>query len=183
MALGWMKKVKSELKKVQYPFIGMTGVPKKLGKAAQHLSDGLPGKAHKEASKVIEKSDDEKLIEYAESMVEKIENRIDAKFDRVRVLKSMRRYHEAVELLEYLEGKACEGLETQEDAREELQEVKEDEDAQLELKAWKVLAKVKKSNEKAKSNADKKKNLSKFYEKNKGTAAAEEAQELAQALK
>ncbi|MDC1141503.1 hypothetical protein OAU50_00285 [Planctomycetota bacterium] len=181
-ALGWMKTAKDELKNVVYPFIGMKDVPKKLSKAAQYLSDDLPGKAHKAATAIAEKSDDETLVEYAESMVEKIEDRIDAKFDRVRILISLRRYHDAVAKLEYLAGDACDGLDTQEDAKDALQEIKDDDDAQLELKAWKAFAKVLKRNEKAKTKAEKKKNLATFFEKNKGTAAAEEAQATAKAL-
>ncbi len=173
--LSWAKAAAKELTKVEYPFIGMRDVPKKLGKAAQYLSDGLFGKAHAEASKIVEKSEDEALAEYAENIMDSIEDRIDAKFERIRILKSLRRYHEAVALLEYLAGDACKGMYAVEDAKEELKEIDDDKDAQLELKAWKALGKVLKKNENAKNKADQRKALAKFVEKNSDTAAAEEA--------
>ncbi|MCF6227835.1 MAG: thioredoxin family protein [Planctomycetes bacterium] len=181
--LSWMKTAAKELKKVEYPFIGMRDVPKELSKPAQYLSDGMFGKAHIEATKIAEKSEDQAVIEYAEKIIDSIESRIDAKFDRVRTLNSLRRYHESVELLEYLSGDACKGLETVEDAKEELQEIAEDEDAQLELKAWKALSKVLKKSEKAKDSATKRKVLAKFVENNSSTAAAEEATMLAGKIK
>lgn len=179
--LSWIKTAAKELNKVEYPFIGMRDVPKKLAKAAQYLSDGMFGKAHLEATKIGEESEGEAIIEYAEKITDNIESRVDRRFERVRTLKSLRQYHKAIEILEYLAGDTCKGMDAQQDAKDELKEIEEDNDAQAELKAWAALAKVIKKTEK-KPNSEQRRALSEFGAENKGMAASDEAKEIVDAM-
>lgn len=179
--LDWIPVVEKELPLVKHPFLGLRDVPKELDKAAGAYTAGKFGDAYKQAEE-LEGSDDEKVAAAARALTDKIDARIDYRKERVKLAKSERRYHHAIAILEELSGKAYKGLDVCEDAAEELKELKQDKDVKLELKAWDALEKTLAENEKAKSDVERKKNLLKFYEKNDGTAAAEEARRLAEAI-
>lgn len=181
-ALKWMPVVETELKNVDYPFLGMRDVPDALDKAAKAYTESKFADAHEEAGEHLE-SEEEGVALKAAELRKKIDGRIARKQAAVEEAKSARRYHDAVRILEELSDKPYKGLEVYDKAGAELKELKKDKGVKTELKAWDALEKALEDNKKAKSRVDEKKNLIKVYEKHEGTAAAEEARRLAEQMK
>lgn len=177
---GYAAVIEKELERIKYPGLGKLEVAPALVKAATQFGTGNYAAARDEAMKVREKeAADEAVVADADFIIKRVEARVAGLRARIDAAKEKRRYHEAIAMLDELSGKAYKGMEESDKAAEEAKELKKDKDVKAELKAWADLAKVLDANEKAKSDADKKKNLIKFVEKNEGTAAAEEAKALA----
>ena len=97
-------------------------------------------------------------------------------------MKGERRFDEATTYLEKL-ADHFKGSEIGDKADEELKALKKDKDAKAESKARASLAKTLAANKKMKTKEDKLSALYKFYEKNEGTAAADDAKAMAEAIK
>ena len=96
--------------------------------------------------------------------------------------KTAGRYEEVLTALDQL-ASHFKGEEAGDNAANEAKELKKDKDAKAELKARKDLAKMLAANKKLKGKEDKLSALYKFYEKNAGTASAEDAKAMAEAIK
>ncbi|MHC4840178.1 MAG: peroxiredoxin family protein [Planctomycetota bacterium] len=169
-----------QLDRIVYKGLGKLSVAKECKKAATEFSKGNFAKARAEAEKVKEKeANSETVVGDAEFIIARVDKKIDTLQAKVEAKKSARRYHEMVATLEVLSGKGFKGLDCSSKAADELKALKKDKEVKVELKAWDALAKVIAGNKKAKDSATKKKNLFKFYEKNEGTAAADEAKKMA----
>jgi hypothetical protein len=180
---GYAAVIAKELERIKYPGLGKLEVAPELVKSAIKFGSGDYSGAKEEALKVKEKeADNEVAVADADFIIKRVDSRVSQLRTRIDDAKSKRRYHEAIAMLEELSGKAYKGMEEADRADDELKELKKDKDVKNELKAWSALEKTLAANEKAKSNADKKKNLEKFAEKNEGTAAAEEAAAMASKL-
>jgi hypothetical protein len=172
-----------QLERIKYPGLGRLEVAPELVKAATSFGTGLYAAAREEAMKVKEKeAENAALVEEADYIIKRVEDRVAGMRAKIDDAKGKKRYHEAVAMLEELSGKAYKGMAESDAAATELKDLKKDKAVKDELKAWDGLAKTLEANEKLKSDADKKKALIKFWEKNEGTAAAEEAKALADAM-
>jgi hypothetical protein len=172
-----------ELERIKYPGLGKLEVAPELVKSATSFGAGNYAAAREEALKVKEKeADNEAAVAEADYIIKRVDDRVISLRAKIDDAKGKKRYHEALAMLDTLAGKAYKGLPESEAAAEEAKELRKDKAVKEELKAWDALAKTLEANEKAKSDADKKKNLIKFYEKYEGMAAAEEAKTLADAM-
>lgn len=172
-----------ELERIKYPGLGKLDVAPQLVKSATSFGTGNYAAAREEAMKVKEKeAENAAVVEEADYIIKRVEDRVTSLRTKIDDAKDRKRYHEAVVMLETLSGKAYKGMAESDAAVEELKELKKDKAVKEELKAWDALAKVVEANAKVKSDADKKKNLIKFWEKYEGMAAAEEAKALADAM-
>ncbi|MDC1141501.1 TlpA disulfide reductase family protein [Planctomycetota bacterium] len=172
-----------QLDRIVYKGLGKLSVAKECTKAATEFGKGNFGKARTEALKVKEKdADSETAVGDADFIIDRIDGKVKSLQAKVEAKKESRRYHEAVATLELLSSKAFKGLECYDTAATELKALKKDKEIKAELKAWDAFAKVLESNKKAKDSATKKKNLFKFYEKNEGMAAADEAKAMADSM-
>ena len=180
--LAWIPVVERELKKVDYPFLGMRDVPPELDDAATAYVEAKYADAFEEAGKFLE-HEDEEVAAAAVKLRTKVKTRIKRRREKIDAAKKERRYHDAVRILEELSDKSYKGMDVYGEAAAELKELKKDKEVKAELKAWEALEKALEQNEKAKSRADRKKNLIKVYEKYEGMAAAGEARRLAEKIK
>ena len=181
---GYGAVCQQQLERIKYPGLGKLEVAPELLKSATKFGAGDFAGAKDEALKVKEKEvDNEPAIADADYIIARVDARVAELRAKIDDAKAKRRYHEAVAMLEELSGKAYKGMEESDKAGEELKELKKDKAAKEELKAWDQLEKTLAANEKAKSDEDKVKNLMKFAEKYEGTAAAEEANALAEKFK
>jgi hypothetical protein len=178
---GYEAVVLKELERIKYPGLGKLEVAAECTKAAEKFAGGDFAGARDEATKVKEKNaDNEAAVADAEYIIKRVDDKVAGLRSKIDDAKSKRRYHDALRFLEELGGKGYKGIEAADSVKDEIKDIKKEH--KDELKAWDQLEKVIESNEKLKSDADKKKNLIKFYEKNEGTAAAEEAKSLAGAI-
>jgi hypothetical protein len=180
---GYLGEVNKQLERIKYPGLGKLEVVSECTKAAEAFAKGDFAGAREQAVKAKEKAGDkEDVIADADHIINRVDARAASLRKAIDDAKAKRRYHEAFAKLEELSGKAYKGMDASTAAADELKELKRDKDVSKELKAWNDLQKVVDGNEKLKSDADKQKALNKFYEKNEGTAAAEEAKKLAEGM-
>lgn len=178
---GYESVIVEQLARIKYPGLGKLEVNEECVKAAEKFGSGDYAGAREEAQKVKEKNaDNEAAVADADYIINRVDGKVDGLRKKIDEAKEKRRFHDAVRYLEELGGKSFKGLEASELAKDELKDLKKDQ--KDELKAWDQLEKTLEANEKAKSDSDKKKNLIKFYEKYEGTAAADEAKALADAI-
>ncbi|MBK8208177.1 MAG: hypothetical protein IPK87_15480 [Planctomycetes bacterium] len=179
---GYEAVIDKQLARIKYPGLGKLDVAPGLEKAATLFSTGEYAKASEEASKLKEKkADDAALVADADFIIGRVDQTakdLQAKADETQ---TTRRYHETVKALEKL-AKGFKGTEIGDKADEDLKNLKKDKDVKKELSAWDALEKTLAANEKAKDSAAKKKSLNDFYKKYEGTAAADEAKRMAEAI-
>lgn len=157
-------------------------VHSKLKKAADAFKKGQYGKALKAAEKVLGGDPDEKLLADAKRVVDRVETvakELNLLADRA---KEAKRYGEAIDLLQKVVA-GFKGVDQAKKASERITKMKKDKEIKAELKATAAFEKTCASLKKIKSPLSQVKALLKFAAKNKGTAAAEEAEKYAQALK
>lgn len=172
-----------ELERIKYPGLGKLDVAPELVKSATSFGAGNYAAAREEALKAKEKEGaSEAAVADADFIIKRVDDRVANLRKKIDDAKGKRRYHEALAMLDTLAGKAYKGLPECEAAAEEAKELRKDKAVKDELKAWDALAKTLESNTKLKTDADRKKALIKFYEKNEGMAAADEAKALADKL-
>ena len=181
---GYQGEITKQLERIKYPGLGKLEVVSECTKAAEAFAKGDFAGAREQAVKAKEKAGEEKpeVVADADHIINRVDARAAALRKQIDDAKAKRRYHEALAMLEELSGKGYKGMDVSTAAAEELKELKRDKDVGKEVKAWGDLQKVVESNEKMKSDADKQKALNKFYEKNEGTAAADEAKKLAEGM-
>jgi hypothetical protein len=174
--------IDSALEDVKYPNLGKDKVADECDKAASEFGKGDYAKAKELAKELLGAEPAENVAADAGYIVE----RCDAVAAQWRTIidnaKQEGRYQDACDYLERLE-EHFKGAEVGDKAKDELKELKKNKDAKAELKARKSLAKLLAKNRKVKKKEDKLAALYKFYEKNEGTAAANDAKAMAEAIK
>jgi hypothetical protein len=179
---GYEGIIDKELGRIKYHGLGKLDVAPGLEKAATLFVNGDYAKAKADAEKVKEKKSDEAaVVADADFIIARVDATATKLSEKAEATKASRRYHETVSCLEKL-SKGFKGTETGDKAAEDLKALKKDKAVKKELQAWTALESILASNEKAKDKAAKRKNLIAFYEKFEGTAAADEAKSLADAL-
>jgi hypothetical protein len=179
---GYNAPIQEELAKIKYPGLGRLEVARPLERAATAFASGELARAQQEAERQKERNEDnEEVVADAEFIIERVQQRAEAMKNRVQEAKDARRYHEAIAALEEIQS-AFRGTEMANEARDEVRDMRRDRDIQAELRAWTELDRVIQQNERARDNATRRQALNRFYERYEGTAAAEEAKKLAQAL-
>lgn len=174
--------VRKQLARIKYPKLKRVDVSPEIVPAAMQFEAGEFAAAKAAAEKIKAAAPNEKAVEDAEYVIQKVEENVQALRARIDELKEGRRYHEALPELEKLAGKAYKGLEEQAQAAEELKRLKKEPQVQAELKAWEALKKTLESNKQLKTVEDRRKALQKFIDKHKDTAAAEEAATMIEAV-
>jgi hypothetical protein len=173
---GYEAQVRAQLARIKYPKLRRMDVAPEVVAAATAFEAGEIADAREAAIKVRDAAAEETPARTdAEYVIEKIDAHLAELRTRIDELKAARRYHEVLPLLEQLSGAAYKGLPQSDEAATELKALKADKAVKEELKAWEQLAKMLEGNAKAKTDADRRKNIEKFVKKYEGTAAAEEA--------
>jgi hypothetical protein len=179
---GYNAPIQEELAKIKYPGLGKLEVARGLERAATAFSTGELGRAQQEAERMKERNEDnEELVADAEFIIKRVEERAEAMKTSIQEAKAARRYHEAIATLEEIQ-KAFRGTDMANEARDEVRDMGRDREIQRELRAWNDLERVIQQNERARDNATRRQALNRFYERNEGTAAAEEARKLSESL-
>ncbi|MCA8918131.1 MAG: hypothetical protein KDB68_04165 [Planctomycetes bacterium] len=176
------KYIESSLEDLKYPYLGKDEVVGDAEKAAEAFGKGEYAKAKELANELLstEPGDDVAAdAKYIVARTDSIASDWQAKID---AMKGERRFDEATTYLEKL-ADHFKGSEIGDKADEELKALKKDKDAKAESKARASLAKTLAANKKMKTKEDKLSALYKFYEKNEGTAAADDAKAMAEAIK
>lgn len=180
---GYEGVIDKQLERIKYPGLGKLEVHKDCEKAASYFADKQYGKAREEAADVLEDAEDEEAKADAQFIVDRVDAKVKSMKTAVDEAIDKKRYHDAIRILEELESRAFKGMdEVQDEAESKIKELESDKEVKEELKAWDRLEKTLKANERARNDAQKRANLIKFWEKYEGTAAAEEAKKLADAL-
>lgn len=181
---GYGSVIKTQIERIKYPGLGKLEVNEECVKPATYFGEGEFGKAREEAVDVKEdEADNEAAVADAQYIIDRVDAKVASMNSKVDEAIDKKRYLDAVRLLEQLEGKAFKGMDEVQDKAEKRREKLEDDDAiEDEIKAWERLEKTLEFNKKARSDADRRANLIKFWEKYEGTAAAAEAKKLADAL-
>ncbi|MCZ7607849.1 MAG: redoxin domain-containing protein [Planctomycetota bacterium] len=174
---GYGAVIEREIEKIKYLGLGKNDVAPGLEKAATSFAKKDYAAAREEAQRAKDKEGaGEDLVADADYIIGRVDVVVANLRKRIDAAKDARRYHEAIALLEELSGKQFKGMDVAATSADELKELKKDKTVKEELKAWDALAKTLEANEKAKSVADKKKNLEAFIRKYEGAAAAGDAQ-------
>ncbi|MCA8912441.1 MAG: TlpA family protein disulfide reductase [Planctomycetes bacterium] len=180
---GYAAVIEKEIEKINYLGLGKNDVAPGLEKAATAFSQKDYGKAREEALKEKEKNaDNEALVADADYIIGKVDGLVEALFKQVEDAKAIRRYHDAVAILERLSGKEFKGLEAADKAKDDLKELKKDKQVKEELKAWDAFDKTVEANERTDNVDSKRANLEKFIKKYEDTAAAADAAKLLSGL-
>jgi hypothetical protein len=173
---GYEAQVRAQMDRIKYPKLRRMEVAPEVVAAATAFEAGGYADARAAALKAKEaEGASEEAVADADFVMQKVDEHVAAMRTRIDEAKETRRYHEAITWLEELAGKPYKGLPGTEGAADEAKALKADKDVKAELKAWEQLAKTIEANEKAKDDAERRKNLEKFIKKYEGTAAAEEA--------
>ncbi|MCB9893622.1 MAG: hypothetical protein H6839_04160 [Planctomycetes bacterium] len=176
------KYIDSCLKDAPYPNLGKSKVAGDCEKAAEAFAKGDYAMARTLAGALAAGEPAEEVAADAKHIIERCEKLAKLWREEADAAKADGRYEQAINALENL-ASHFKGEELGDKAGDEAKELKKDKDAKAEIKARKDLAKVLAGNKKAKSKEDKLSALYKFYEKNEGTAAANEAKAMAEAIK
>ena len=176
------KYIDAGLEDVKYPNLGKQAVADDCEKAAEAFGKGDYAKAKELANALLAGEPAEGVAADAKFIVERCDTLSSAWRTAVDSAKEEGRYQDAMDYLEKL-ADGFKGSEIGDKADDEMKELKKDKDAKAEIKARKDLAKTLASNRKVKNKEDKLTALYKFYEKNEGTAAANDAKEMAEAIK
>lgn len=176
------KFIEGSLKDVAYPYLGKTKVAEGCEKAAEAFGKRDYTKARDLANALLAAEPAEDVATDAKYIVERcdaLEQQWRTEADDSR---TSGRFEETLKALDRL-ADHFKGSESGTKASDEAKELKKDKEAKAELKARKDLAKVLAGNKKLRAKDDKLKTLYKFYEGNQGTAAAEDAKAMAEAIK
>jgi thiol-disulfide isomerase/thioredoxin len=173
---GYGAVIEKEIEKIKYLGLGKNDVAPGLEKAATSFAQKDYAGAREEARKIKDKEGaSEDQVADADYIIARVDAVVVGLQKRIEAAKAARRYHEAIAMLEELAGKQFRGMEASIKAAEEVKELKKDKAVKEELKAWDALAKTLEANKKAKTAADRKKNLEAFIKKHEGSAAADDA--------
>lgn len=176
------KYIETALKDVKYPYLGQQKVAPECEKAAEAFGKGDYTKAKQLANELLAAEPAENIATDAKMIVDRCDALGKLWRGEADAAKEAGRYEEAINALNNLAGH-FKGEELGDNAATEAKELGKDAAAKAELKARKDLAKTLAANKKLKTKEDKLSALYKFYEKNKGTAAAEDAKAMAEAIK
>jgi hypothetical protein len=180
---GYAAVIQTELAKIKYPGLGKLDVARGLERAASAFSEGQLGRAKDEAQKAKERNEDnEELVADAEFIINRVDARVAQMRASIEEAKQARRYHEAIVTLEEIQT-AFRGSDLAKEAADEVRDMRRDRDIGKELRAWADLERVIQQNERARDDATRRQALNRFYERNEGMAAAEEARRLAEAMR
>lgn len=173
---GYEAQVRTQLARIKYRKLRRMEVAAEVAVAATAFEAGKYADARAAATKARDAAAEESAARNdADYVLEKIDLHIREMRVKIDDAKLARRYQEAMPLIEQLAGSAYKGMPEGEAAATELKELKADKAVKEELKAWEQLARTLEANQKAKTEADRRKNLEKFVKKYEGSAAAEEA--------
>ncbi|MCC7508345.1 MAG: hypothetical protein IT464_03100 [Planctomycetes bacterium] len=186
---GYSKVLEEELAKVKYPGLAKDKVHSALEPAAKLFVEGKYAEAHKAAEALYDETDDETVEEDASYIMKRIEARMSALAVRAETAEAMKDYALAMKCWEQLA--AYKGLDDAEEAPARLKKLQGSEDVKKELAAKRALLaemllldlgyaeidasdadQLKKFREKCLET------YKKFAADNKGTGAAERANEL-----
>jgi hypothetical protein len=174
--------IEKQIARIKYPGLGKLEVARGLERAALAYSSGEFERAREESAQLKERQpDNAELQADADFIIQRVEQKARELRTKIEDAKEAKRYHEALEMLEVLE-KGFRGSEIGDKARDERRELNNDREVRKEVAAWNNLQRVIQANERARDDGVRKRNLAQFYERNKGTAAAEEARRLAEAM-
>ena len=180
--MAYTKVVEREIARIKYPGLGKLGIAKGLEKAATAFSKKQYAKAIKEANKRLEGEPSEAVAGDARYIIDRadaVATRLNA---RAKDAGESRHYLDAISALERI-IKGFKGHEHAKKAVAQLKKLRKDKLVKAELKAAKALRKLRDSLGKMKSDAERAKALRKFYRKNKGSQAAEDAKADAEGLR
>lgn len=176
------KYIDSALKDVRYPYLGQQKVVSECEKAAEAFGKGDYTKARQLANELLGAEPAENIAADAKFIADRCEALAKLWRTEADTAKEAGRYEEAIAALNNLAAH-FKGEETGDKAAAEAKELAKDPKAKAELKARKDLAKTLAANKKLKTKEDKLSALYKFFEKNEGTAAADDAKAMAEAIK
>jgi len=176
------KYIDAALKDVKYPCLGQQKVAPECEKAAEAFGKGDYTKAKQLANELLAAEPAENIAADAKMIVDRCEALGKLWRGEADAAREAGRYEEAINTLNLLAAR-FKGEELGDNAATEAKELAKEPAAKAELKARKDLAKTLAANKKLKTKEDKLTALYKFYEKNKGTAAAEDAKAMSEAIK
>lgn len=182
---GYEAEVRKQIARIKYPKLKRLEVAVPVVPAATAFEKGEYAAARELAQKFRTNADPEsqgEAIADADEVMFAVDAHLSRMREKIDAAREARRYHDAIRWLEELQGKQYKGLPGC-DTKAEVTELHKDKAVKAELKAWDGLAKTIEQNAKAKDNTERRKNLEKFAEKHEGTAAAEEALLLREAIK
>ena len=179
---GYEAEVRKQIARIKYPKLKRLDVAAPVVAAATAFEKGEYVQAREQALKAREANpESSEAVADADEVVFAVDAHLSRMREKIDAAKEARRYHDAIRWLEELQGKPYKGLPGC-DTKAEVTELKADKAVKAELKAWDALAKTLEENKKAKDNQTQKTALGKFAKKHEGTAAADEAIKLAEAL-
>lgn len=167
---------------VKYPNLGKASVVPECEKAAEAFGKGEYAKARQLAAQLLAGEPAEAIAADASHIADRCEALSKRLRDEADTAVTARQYADAITALDRL-ALWFKGEETATKAAEEAKELAKGKEAKAEIKARKDLAKTLVANKKLKTKADKLAALYKFFEKNEGTAAADDAKAMAEAIK
>lgn len=174
--------LKAEIAKVGRPGLGTRQFTKEADAAAKAYSKGDYAEAWKLATALAESDASEAVMDDAEFLVERIEERRDTLMNRLETAEVERDYASALKALEVLAARFS-GVEETEEVEARLKEMRENPVVKGELAATDALLRLLRRLEfRGETGADLAGELEKFAEEHQGTRAAEEAAERAENL-
>lgn len=180
---GYESVIEAQIERIKYPGLGKLEVHNDCVRAATFFGTGEFGRAKSEAEKVLErKSDEEAAVTDAQFIIDAVEAKVESMNAAVDAAVEKKRYHDAVRILEELEGRAFRGMdEAQEAAEKRREELESDDKVKEELKAWQTFERTLSQLERV-DDARRKATLENFAKRYEGTAAAAEATSMADGI-
>jgi hypothetical protein len=169
------------LKDVKYPELGKLSVVADCEKAAQSFGKRDYTKARQMAEALLEGEPAEDVAADARYIIERCDYFAKTWREQADSAKEAKLYTRATDALDRI-ASHFKGSDLGTAAAEESKALKSDKDIKASMKARKDLEKQLLANKKLKTKADKVAALAKFHERNAGTAAADEAKAIAEAL-
>lgn len=176
------KYIEGSLEDLKYPYLGKNEVATDAEKAAVAFGKRDYAKAKSLANELLATEPAEDVAADAKYIIERADAIAAEWRAKADISRAERRFDDTTAFLELISD-CFKGSEEGDKASEELKELKKDKDAKAESKARASLAKTLAANKKMKTKEDKLAALYKFYEKNEGTAAADDAKAMADAIK